>query len=76
MELKLPLDADCMTVRELIATRVKTETAQHNAELDRGRQVRGLITASSPGTGDHTNNASDDQLIVNVFIYPTRGALQ
>jgi hypothetical protein len=52
MELGLPLSATSMTVRELIATRVETETAQHNAELDRGRQFRGLITAAPAVTSE------------------------
>jgi hypothetical protein len=52
MELGLPLDAACMTVRELVAARVETETAQHNAELDRGRQFHGLITAAPSVTSE------------------------
>jgi hypothetical protein len=52
MELGLPLQAASMTVRELIAARVETETAQHNAELDRGRQFRGLITAAPSVTSE------------------------
>jgi len=52
MELGLALDATSMTVRELIAARVATETAQHNAELDRGRQFRGLITAAPSVTSE------------------------
>ncbi len=52
MELGLPLDADTMTVRELIAARVESETAQHNAELDRGRQFHGLITAAPSVTSE------------------------
>jgi hypothetical protein len=52
MELGLPLPAASMTVRELIATRVAAETAQHNAELDRGRQFRGLITAAPAVTSE------------------------
>jgi hypothetical protein len=52
MELGLPLPDASMTVRELIAVRVETETAQHNAELDRGRQFRGLITAAPAVTSE------------------------
>jgi hypothetical protein len=52
MELKLPVDAERMTVRELIRTRVEHETAQHNSELDRGRQFRGLITAPPAVTSE------------------------
>ena len=52
MELGLPLPGASMTVRELIAVRVETETAQHNAELDRGRQFRGLITAAPAVTSE------------------------
>ena len=52
LELGLPLDDTTTTVRELIAARVETETAQHNAELDRGRQFRGLITAAPAVTSE------------------------
>lgn len=43
MEMRLPLEEAPATVRDFIATRVEYETAQHNAELDRGRQFRGLV---------------------------------
>ena len=52
MELGLPLHATSMTVRELLAARIETETTQHNAELDRGRQFRGLITAAPAVTSE------------------------
>jgi hypothetical protein len=52
LELKLPLESERMTVRDFIRTRVETETGQHNAELDRGRQFRGLITAPPSVTSE------------------------
>ncbi len=52
MEVKLPVATASPTVRELIRTRVQTETEQHNAELDRGRQFRGLITAAPSVTSE------------------------
>jgi len=52
MELKLPVDTTTPTVRELITARVQTETTQHNAELDRGRQFRGLVTAPPAVTSE------------------------
>ncbi|MEA2191950.1 MAG: hypothetical protein QOI73_2071 [Solirubrobacteraceae bacterium] len=52
MELKLPVASESPTVRELITTRVQTETTQHNAELDRGRQFRGLVTAPPAVTSE------------------------
>jgi len=52
LELKLPLDESAMTVREFIRARVEHETHQHNAELDRGRQFRGLVTAPPSVTSE------------------------
>jgi len=52
MELKLPVDKESPTVRELITTRVVTETTQHNDELDRGRTFRGLIGAPPAVTSE------------------------
>jgi len=52
MEMKLHVDAERMTARELITTRVQTETGQHNAELDRGRGFRGLVTAAPSVTSE------------------------
>jgi hypothetical protein len=52
MELKLPVASESPTVRELITTRVQTETTQHNAELDRGRQFWGLVTAAPSVTSE------------------------
>ena len=52
MEMKLQVDAERMTARELITTRVQTETGQHNAELDRGRGFRGLVTAAPSVTSE------------------------
>ncbi len=52
MEVKLPVATASPTVRELIRTRVQTETEQHNAELDRGRQFRGLVTAAPSVTSE------------------------
>lgn len=43
MEYRLPMEADRLTVRDLIYARVEHETAVHNAELDRGRSFRGLV---------------------------------
>jgi hypothetical protein len=52
MEMKLPVEDERTTVRELIRTRVAHETGQHNSELDRGRQFRGLITAPPSVTSE------------------------
>lgn len=52
MELKLTLEDPSPTVRELLRARVQTEADQHNAELDRGRQFRGLITAAPSVTSE------------------------
>ncbi|MBA3746608.1 MAG: hypothetical protein H0W96_03835 [Solirubrobacterales bacterium] len=52
METKLAIESQSPTVEELIRTRVQTETAQHNAELDRGRQFRGLVTAAPSVTSE------------------------
>jgi len=52
MELKLPVETTNPTVRELITTRVMTETGQHNAELDRGRSFRGLVLAPPAVTSE------------------------
>jgi hypothetical protein len=52
MELPLPLEDHRTTVRDLIRARVEHETGLHNAELDRGRQFRGLITAPPAVTSD------------------------
>ena len=42
-ELKVPLEQTPATVRDFIRARVEYETNQHNAELDRGRNFRGLV---------------------------------
>lgn len=52
MELPLPLEDERTTVRDFISTRVEYETSQHNAELDRGRQFRGLVTAPPAVTSE------------------------
>jgi hypothetical protein len=52
MECELRLDAERMTVRELIHTRIEQETGRHNAELDRGRQFRGLVFAPPSVTSE------------------------
>jgi hypothetical protein len=52
MEMKLELPGDSPTVRELISRRIEQETSQHNAELDRGRQFRGLVTAPPAVTSE------------------------
>jgi hypothetical protein len=52
MEMKLPVEEHSPTVRELIRTRVHTEAGEHNAELDRGRQFRGLVTAAPSVTSE------------------------
>jgi len=51
-ELKLELDDAPATPRELIRARIEQETGQHNAELDRGRQFRGLVTAPPSVTSE------------------------
>jgi hypothetical protein len=51
-ELKLQVDEAATTPRELIRTRIAQETGQHNAELDRGRQFRGLVTAPPSVTSE------------------------
>ncbi|HEV7805347.1 MAG TPA: hypothetical protein VGO80_06000 [Solirubrobacteraceae bacterium] len=51
-ELKLQVQHDSPTVRELIVHRVEQETGRHNAELDRGRQFRGLVTAAPSVTSE------------------------
>ena len=52
MELKLQIDDATPTVRDFIRARVEQETGQHNAELDRGRQFRGLVTAPPAVTSE------------------------
>jgi hypothetical protein len=52
MELKLQVPAESPTVRELIVSRIEQETTQHNDELDRGRQFRGLVTAAPSVTSE------------------------
>ena len=52
MEYKVAIDDDSPTVRELIVRRVEQETSEHNAELDRGRQFRGLVTAAPSVTSE------------------------
>ena len=52
MECKLRLDEDRMTVRELIHARIAQETSEHNSELDRGRQFRGLVFAPPSVTSE------------------------
>ena len=51
-ELKLQVLDDSPTVRELICRRVEQETTRHNAELDRGRQFWGLVTAAPSVTSE------------------------
>lgn len=51
-ELKLRIDEQRMTVRRLIRVRVEQEAGEHNAELDRGRQFRGLVTAAPAVTSE------------------------
>ena len=51
-ELKLEVPDTSPTVRELIVHRIGQETSQHNAELDRGRQFRGLVTAAPSVTSE------------------------
>jgi len=51
-EYKLTLHDASPSVRELIVQRVGQETGQHNAELDRGRQFRGLVTAAPSVTSE------------------------
>jgi hypothetical protein len=51
-ELKLEVPHDGPTVRELIVHRVEQETSRHNAELDRGRQFWGLVTAAPSVTSE------------------------
>jgi hypothetical protein len=51
-EYKLTLHDERPTVRELIVRRVEQETTEHNAELDRGRQFRGLVTAAPSVTSE------------------------
>lgn len=52
MECRLRLDAERMTVRALIHARIEQETGEHNAELDRGRQFRGLVYAPPSVTSE------------------------
>ena len=52
MEYKLAVADASPTVRELIVRRVEQETSEHNAELDRGRQFRGLVTAPPAVTSE------------------------
>ena len=52
MELKLPVEEERMTVRELIRARIVYETSAHNAELDRGRTFRGLVFEPPKVTSD------------------------
>jgi hypothetical protein len=51
-EYKLTVDEERLTVRALIGARVEQETGEHNAELDRGRQFRGLVTAAPAVTSE------------------------
>jgi hypothetical protein len=51
-ELKLRVDEERPTVRRLIRARVEQEAGEHNAELDRGRQFRGLVTAAPAVTSE------------------------
>jgi hypothetical protein len=51
-ELRLRLDEERPTVRRLIRARVEQEAGEHNAELDRGRQFRGLVTAAPAVTSE------------------------
>jgi len=51
-ELKLQVPAQTLTVRDLITRRVEQETTTHNAELDRGRQFWGLVTAAPSVTSE------------------------
>lgn len=51
-ELKLRVGEERMTVRRLIRARVEQEAGEHNAELDRGRQFRGLVTAAPSVTSE------------------------
>ncbi len=51
-ELELQLDHARPSARELITRRVEQETSRHNAELDRGRQFRGLITSAPSVTSE------------------------
>jgi hypothetical protein len=51
-ERKLTLDEERLTVRGLIRARVEQEAGEHNAELDRGRQFRGLVTAAPAVTSE------------------------
>ncbi len=52
MEMQLQVPGDSPTVRELITGRIEQETSRHNAELDRGRQFRGLVTAAPAVTSE------------------------
>ena len=52
MECKLRLDEERMTVRDLIRARIEQEAGEHNAELDRGRQFRGLVYAPPSVTSE------------------------
>jgi hypothetical protein len=51
-ELKLEVLDETPTVRELVVRRVEQETSRHNAELDRGRQFWGLVTAAPSVTSE------------------------
>jgi hypothetical protein len=51
-ELKLEVLDETPTVRELVVRRVEHETSRHNAELDRGRQFWGLVTAAPSVTSE------------------------
>jgi hypothetical protein len=51
-EYRLTVDEERLTVRRLIGARVQQETGEHNAELDRGRQFRGLVTAAPAVTSE------------------------
>lgn len=76
MELNLPVESERMTVREFIRTRVATETGQHNAELDRGRQFRGLVTAPPAVTSElngwagrkREGKAVEPEVMVNIAL--------
>jgi hypothetical protein len=52
MEYQLQVEDESPTVRELIVARIEVEAAEHNSELDRGRQFRGLVTAAPQVTSE------------------------
>lgn len=51
-ELRLRVDGQRTTARRLIRARVEQEAGEHNAELERGRQFRGLVTAAPAVTSE------------------------